>query len=61
MPDLEKLKKAMLTAKADGAALTQRVREDELKWIAEGSDAGGEFEKKYLGASTPTVQFRAAK
>ncbi|MBC8040348.1 MAG: hypothetical protein H7Y06_07395 [Opitutaceae bacterium] len=60
-PDLKKLKKAMSAAQAAGEALVKRVREDELGWIASGQDAGREFEKKYLGASTPTVQFRAAK
>jgi len=60
-PDLKKLKNAMLAAQAAGEALAKRVREDELTWIASGQDAGAEFEKKYLGASMPTVQFRAAK
>jgi len=60
-PDFKKLKQAMSAAQAAGEALARRVREDELKWIAEGQDAGREFEKKYLGASTPTVQFRAGK
>lgn len=60
-PDLKKLKQAMSGAQAAGEALARRVREDELKWIASGQDAGREFEKKYLGASTPTVQFRAGK
>ena len=59
--DLKKLKQAMSAAQAAGEAFAQRVREDELKWIAAGQDAGREFEKKYLGASTPTVQFRAGK
>ncbi|CAM3038871.1 hypothetical protein [Rariglobus hedericola] len=60
-PDLKKLKKAMSEAQTAGKALAKRVREDELKWIASGQDAGREFEKKYLGASTPTVEFRAGK
>ena len=61
VPDLKSLKAAMTAAQAAGEALAKRVREDELKWIASGQDAAAEFEKKYLGASTPTVQFRATK
>lgn len=61
VPDLKSLKTAMAAAQAAGEALAKRVRADELKWIASGQDAGAEFEKKYLGASTPTVQFRATK
>jgi hypothetical protein len=60
-PDLKKLKMAMSAAQVAGEALAKRVREDELTWIAAGQDAGREFEKKYLGASEPKVQFRAAK
>jgi len=60
-PDLKKLKKEMSAAQEAGEALAKRVREDELKWIASGQDAGIEFEKKYLGASAPKGQFRASK
>lgn len=52
-PDMKKLKKELAAAQAAGAELANRVREDELRWIAAGLDAGKEFEKKYLRAAVP--------
>jgi len=46
--DIQGVKKNLLAALTKGAEYNETVRQDELKWIAEGLNADVEFQKKYL-------------
>ncbi|WP_184211126.1 tetratricopeptide repeat protein [Prosthecobacter dejongeii] len=54
--DLKKVETSLKTALKKGAEYQESVRQDEVKWIAEGHDASAEFQKKYLVPSSPEVK-----
>ena len=53
----DNIQKTLDTTLAKGQKLNETVRAQEIAWIADGADATGEFQKKYLQTKQPDVVF----